>query len=193
MIINDDFLEKTILLRRSTLDKFSIKLEADLALVFNLFRNVIEREGKILIFGNGGSAAQAEHLSTELMVRFSADRNPIPALCLSSSGVHLTAHANDFNFDTLFARQIEALAAPNDLCLAFSTSGKSPNIIAAAKKAREKKIPFILCTGETEVDPLNSLDMIIVSVPSRITAVIQEMHLIFLHILCEKIDSYLIK
>ena len=193
MKIKNAFLESTIALRQSTLDKFSTQLEVDLALVFDLFRNVIEQGGKILIFGNGGSAAQAEHLSTELMVRFSADRNPIPALCLTSSGVHLTAHANDFNFETLFARQIEALGTPNDLCLAFSTSGKSPNIIAAAKKASEKKIPFIHCTGETEVDILKSLGVLTVSVPSRITAIIQEMHLIFLHILCEKIDSYLIK
>jgi D-sedoheptulose 7-phosphate isomerase len=187
--MNQENLSNAIQARENTISLLSKSVDADLSLVVKVFNEVIQQGGTILTMGNGGSAAQAEHLSTELMVRFSRNRVPISSVCLSSSGVLLTAHGNDFNFETIYSRQIQALASSSDLCIAFSTSGKSPNIIAAAKTAQDIGVPFVLFTGDLRPQDLPFSKMIVVNVPTKVTALIQEMHLILLHIICQEIDE----
>jgi D-sedoheptulose 7-phosphate isomerase len=152
----------------------------------------IRNGGKILLCGNGGSAADAQHLAGELVVRLSSDytRSALPAITLSSNDYVLTACANDFGFDQVFSRQIEALGKPEDLLLCISTSGNSPNLIKAAEKAKEKKMKTVGLLGKDGGKLKNLSDLSIV-VPSENTPRIQEVHICICHILCELIEKEL--
>src|SRR6478735_9022134 len=131
--------------------------------------------GKILFFGNGGSAADAQHLATELTVRYRQDRAAIAALALTTDTSALTAAGNDLGFERVFARQIEALGKPGDVVIAISTSGKSPNVIAALKKARSMGIVAAAFGGKGGGDMAPLADHLL-AVPSSTVARIQEMH-----------------
>src|SRR5262245_57395002 len=143
--------------------------------------------GKILLFGNGGSAGDAQHLATELTVRYKADRKPIAALALAADVCALTAIGNDLGFDQLFARQIEALGRPGDVALALTTSGRSPNVLQALRTARCCGLIAAALAGKRGGDLDGQADPLLI-VPSDVTARIQEMHLMIGHMLCEAIE-----
>lgn len=143
--------------------------------------------GKILLCGNGGSAADAQHIAAELVGRFERERPGLPAIALTTDTSALTAIANDYDFANVYARQVEALASANDVVICISTSGNSPNIIAAAMRAREKGAKTIALTG-AQGKKLASVCDHAVLVPSQRTARIQEAHIAIGHIWCETVD-----
>ncbi|MBX3267539.1 MAG: SIS domain-containing protein [Acidobacteria bacterium] len=154
-----------------------------------LFVSTLENGGKILICGNGGSAADAQHLAAEFSGRYEKERRALPAVALTTDTSALTAIGNDYGFERVFSRQVEALARPGDCLIAISTSGNSPNVIAAVMAAREIGCTVVGLTGETG-KKLASLSEECVMVPSKRTARIQEMHITIAHIWCEYIDAY---
>ena len=143
--------------------------------------------GKLLVFGNGGSAADAQHIAGELVNRFLQKRRGLPAIALTTDGGMLTCVANDTGFENVFARQIEALGTKGDVCLAISTSGTSPNIVRACEQAREQGIKVIGLLGRDggRVGAICDLALI---VPSNDTQRIQETHNLVGHVLCELIE-----
>ena len=145
---------------------------------------------KVLFFGNGGSAADAQHLAAELVGRFGPDRLALPAISLATDTSVLTAVANDYGYEKVFARQIEALGQSGDTAVAISTSGNSPNVIAAIDVARSKGLFTIGLTGETGGKMKDRVEVLF-RVPSRETPRIQETHLLLGHILCELVDRAL--
>ncbi|MEQ8604009.1 MAG: SIS domain-containing protein [Marivibrio sp.] len=160
---------------------------ADLDAMAGAWLATIQGGGKILFFGNGGSAGDAQHLATELTVRFKADRAPIAALALTTDSSTLTAIGNDYGFERLFARQIEALAKPEDLALGISTSGESPNVlagIAAARRVGARTAAFSGCGGGALAEAAD----LCITVPSDVTARIQEMHILAGQMLCAALE-----
>ena len=145
---------------------------------------------KVLIFGNGGSAADAQHIAAELVGRYEKERRGLPAIALTTDTSALTAVSNDYGFERVFARQVEALAAEGDLALAISTSGDSPNVIAAVMAARQAGCKVIGLTG-AKGKKLAALCDACVLVPETRTARIQEAHLTIAHIWCELLDERL--
>ena len=143
--------------------------------------------GKLMFFGNGGSAADAQHLATELTVRYKKNRAPIAALALTTDTSALTAIGNDLGFDQLFARQIEALGRPGDVAIAISTSGKSPNVIAALKQAKTMGLVTAGLSGKNGGDLAGLADHLLL-VPSDTTARIQEMHILLGQMLCGALE-----
>ena len=143
--------------------------------------------GKLMFFGNGGSAADAQHLATELTVRYIADRAAIAALALTTDSSALTAAGNDLGFECIFARQIEALGRRGDVAIAISTSGKSPNIISALKQARAMGVITAAFGGKGGGDIAGLADHLLV-VPSDVTARIQEMHITLGQMLCKALE-----
>jgi D-sedoheptulose 7-phosphate isomerase len=145
---------------------------------------------KILLAGNGGSAADAQHLATELMVRFYIDRAPLPVLALGTDASAATAIGNDLGFEQLFARQVLALGQKGDVFMGLSTSGRSPNILAACKAARERGMTVIGFTG-AKGDQMDALCDLLVRVPSEKTPLIQQVHIVAGHIVCEIVEEAL--
>jgi D-sedoheptulose 7-phosphate isomerase len=143
--------------------------------------------GKLMFFGNGGSAADAQHLATELTVRYKTDRAAIAAIALTADGSALTATGNDLGFERIFARQIEALGRPGDVAIALSTSGKSPNVIAAMQQAKAKQLVTAALGGKGGGDMKGLADHLLV-VPSDTTARIQEMHIALGQMLCGALE-----
>lgn len=146
--------------------------------------------GKLLFFGNGGSAADAQHLATELTVRFQKNRKAIPAVALTTDSSALTAIGNDLGFDQLFARQVEALGRPGDVAIGISTSGRSPNILLGLKQARAMGLVAAALTGKDggELPPLADP---LLKVPSSRTSRIQEMHITLGQMLCGALEMEL--
>jgi len=144
--------------------------------------------GKILVAGNGGSAADAQHIAAELTGRYVKDRKALPAIALTVDTSALTAISNDYGFERVFARQLEAFATPDDLFIAISTSGNSPNIIRALEKARELGCKTIGLSGRDGGQMNNLCDLNII-VPNDVTARIQEMHILIGHIFCKAVDN----
>ncbi|WP_193173982.1 D-sedoheptulose 7-phosphate isomerase [Nisaea nitritireducens] len=143
--------------------------------------------GKILFFGNGGSASDAQHLATELTVRYIKDRPAIAAIALTTDGSALTAAGNDLGFDKLFSRQIEALGRPGDVAIGISTSGRSPNVIEGLKMARKKGLVAAGLSGRTGGDMVGLADPLL-KVPHDAAARIQEMHITIGQALCGAIE-----
>ena len=150
-------------------------------------RRSLQQGGKLLFFGNGGSAADAQHLATELSVRYKSDRAAIAAIALTTDSSTLTAAGNDLGFEQIFARQIEALGRPGDIALGISTSGKSANITEALKKARETGLVTVALTGRDGGDLPGCTDHCLI-VPSETTSRIQEMHILLGHMLCGALE-----
>jgi len=149
---------------------------------------------KILVCGNGGSASDAQHFSSELLNRYDRDRPGLPAIALTTDSSTLTSIANDYDYRQIFSKQVAALGQPGDLLLAISTSGQSPNIVEAIQAANEKEMQIIALTGKdggamSQVLYENSIE---VRVPSNVTARIQEVHILVIHILCELLDLQLL-
>lgn len=145
---------------------------------------------KLLTCGNGGSAADAMHLATEMVVRFDQDRRPYPALCLATSGGDLTAIANDYAFAEVFARQVEAFGQPGDVLVAISTSGRSANVKRALEVARSRQMTTIALLGR-DGGPTKGLADVEVLVASQVTARIQEAQKLLIHTLCERVEERL--
>ena len=143
--------------------------------------------GKIMLFGNGGSAADAQHLATELTVRYKTDRVPLAALALTTDSSALTAIGNDYGFEHLFARQIAALGRPGDVAIGITTSGRSPNVTGALQMAKNLKIVPAALSGKDGGD-LPGLAEPLLIVPSQVTARIQEMHILLGQMLCNAIE-----
>ncbi len=151
-------------------------------------------EGKIMSCGNGGSAADAQHFSAEMLNRFERERPGLAAIALTTDSSTMTSIANDYAFEQIFSKQLRALGQPNDLLLAISTSGNSKNILEAVHAAHEREIAVIALTGNGGgqiAEALYQTD-IHLCVPSTITARIQEVHLLTLHCLCDAIDYTLL-
>ena len=142
---------------------------------------------KVLFFGNGGSAADAQHLAAELVGRFGPDRSPLAGISLSTDTSILTALGNDYGYEKVFARQIEALGHAGDIAIGITTSGNSPNVIEAVDMARSKGIFTVGFTGETGGKLKDHVEVLF-CVPSRETPRIQETHLLLGHILCDLVD-----
>lgn len=153
-----------------------------------LLADTLLRGGKVLLFGNGGSAAEAQHIAAELVGRFSRQRRALPAVALTTDTSALTALANDWGFERIFARQVEALASPGDAVIALSTSGASPNVLAAVVAARELKCAIVCVTG-LRGTRLSGLCDAPVVVPSAVTERVQEASLVVGHVWCEMIDA----
>ncbi len=145
--------------------------------------------GKILFCGNGGSAADAQHLAAEFINRFELERPPLPAVALTTDTSVLTAIGNDYGFDRVFAKQVQALAAPGDVLVGISTSGNSPNVLEALRAARDKGCTTVGLAGRNGgIVPLCDFALL---VPSDRTALIQEVHIAVGHLLCRLTDHYL--
>lgn len=147
-------------------------------------------DGQLLIAGNGGSAADAQHIAAELTGRFLRERRPLRALALHANTSALTAVGNDYGYDCVFARELLAHARPGDVFLAISTSGNSPNILRAIKAARERNVTVIGLTGESGGQMRKLCDLCL-CVPSKSTARIQEMHITIGHAICELVEERL--
>ena len=152
--------------------------------------NTLKQGGKVLLCGNGGSAADCQHIAAELVVRYEKKRKALAAIALTTDSSILTAHANDFDFETVFSRQIEALGNDKDCLIAISTSGKSKNILRAVEAAKSKGMIVIGLTG-CEGGELSKQAMVSVIVPSVVTARIQEAHILIGHWWCGAIEEAL--
>lgn len=148
------------------------------------------RGGKVLLVGNGGSAADAQHIAAEFVGRYETERRALPAIALTTDTSALTALANDYDFERIFARQVDALASEGDCLIAISTSGTSPNILAAVVAARAKGCRVVGMTGENG-KKLGGLSDACILVPSERTARVQEAHITIAHIWCEIVDKWL--
>ncbi len=144
--------------------------------------------GKVLIFGNGGSAADSQHMAAELIGRFQKERRALPAIALTTDTSALTALGNDYSFDVIFARQLEALGSKGDVAIGISTSGNSKNVIEAIKLAKVREMKTIVLTGNGG-GALASLADINIIVPSKVTARIQESHSCVVHCICELVEN----
>ena len=153
-----------------------------------LLAGVLSARGRMLAAGNGGSAAQAQHLTAELVGRYRADRPPFSAICLTAETSSLTAIANDYPADELFARQVEAHGREGDVIVLLSTSGRSPNIVAAARRARACGMHVLAMTGPGP-NPLAAAADETVAIDSPWTATVQECHLVALHLVCAAFDA----
>lgn len=181
-------------------DSAQLKLEAVTVLAEPL-RLAAERivqclmsEGKILACGNGGSAADAQHFSAEMLNRFELERPPLPAIALTTDSSTITSIANDYDFDQVFAKQVRALGHPDDVLLAISTSGNSRNVVAAIHAAHDRQMAVIALTGRDggTITELLGEDDIHICVPHPNTARIQEVHILCIHCICDAIDCLLL-
>jgi len=149
----------------------------------------LEQKKKILIFGNGGSAADAQHMAAEFVSRYLLERISLPAIALTTDTSILTSIGNDYNFDKIFSRQCESLVNEGDIIIAISTSGKSQNVILGIEEAKRKGAKIISLTGNNG-DILNEISDICLEIPSNETPRIQEGHRILIHIICELVESH---
>jgi D-sedoheptulose 7-phosphate isomerase len=149
----------------------------------------LQADGKLVFFGNGGSAADALHLSAELVVRLRKDRRGLAALALTTNPSVLTAAGNDYGFEQIFSRQIESLVAPRDVLVALSTSGNSPNIVRGVEAGRARGAYLVAFTGETGGMLSGKVDLLL-NVPSRDPQRIQEAHITMGHIACSLIERF---
>ena len=165
-------------------------LEEDIGRLIELVSDTLRRGGQLLFCGNGGSAADAQHLAAEYIVRFQSERRGLPALALTTDSSVLTAAANDYGFQEVFARQVQALGRPGDLLILHSTSGESGNLIRAAEAARSGGLRTAALLGRGGGRLRSMVDLPLV-VPTDVTARAQEIHLAIGHLVCEAVDREL--
>ena len=167
-------------------------LEPQMAQAADMIDQCLRAGNKLLVCGNGGSAADASHFATELVVRFAKDRRALPAICLTSDSGILTAAGNDYGFDEVFARQVAAFGVPGDVLICLTTSGTSRNVIRALEEAKARKLRTIAFLGRDGGSSTGIADIDLL-VKSDSTARIQEAHQVLLHVLCEIIEARLEK
>lgn len=180
-------IENEFYMHKDTLEK-SLQLKEQICQCAQILNQCLENNGKILICGNGGSAADSQHFAAELSGRYKKERKALAAIALSTDTSALSAIGNDYGFEFVFSRQVEALMQKNDVLIGISTSGKSLNVLNAFKKAKELNAKCIGLSGKggglmNEICDLNLV------IPSEDTARIQEMHILIIHCLCELIES----
>ena len=180
-----NLIEASIAAKKSLLS--SPEVVMTVARVSEILVNALKQGNKALLFGNGGSAADAQHIAAELVGRFAFDRPPLPALALSVNTSCVTAIGNDYGFDQVFSRQLEALARPGDVAIGISTSGNSANVLRAMSTARKIGLQTIALTGRTGGNLRDSADYCI-CVPSDETPRIQECHILIGHIISELLE-----
>lgn len=179
-------LEGSVSVKRALARNSAVKIAAAAQMVIDAYKS----GGKVLLAGNGGSAADAQHIAAELVGRFKMERRPLPAIALTTDTSILTALSNDYGYDTVFSRQLEALADNRDVFVAISTSGNSPNILNAAEAARLKGVKVIALTGE-KGGKLKDMADLTIMVPSDSTPRIQEAHITLGHIVCLLVEKSL--
>ena len=167
-------------------------LEARMGEAADLIEQCLRAGNKLLLCGNGGSATDAAHFATELVVRFTKDRRAYAALCLATDGGLLTAAGNDYGFDEIFARQVAAIGVPGDVLICLTTSGKSKNVNRALEEAKARKLKTIAFLGRDGGSTIGMADVDLL-VRGDSTARIQEAHQLLLHVLCEIIEARLDK
>jgi D-sedoheptulose 7-phosphate isomerase len=165
-------------------------LEREVSQAVDLIEQCLRAGNKLLVCGNGGSAADASHFATEFVVRFVKDRRALPAICLASDSGILTAAGNDYGFDEVFARQVAAFGVAGDLLICLTTSGKSKNLIRALEEAKARKLKTIAFLGRDGGSTVGIANVDLL-VTSDSTARVQEAHHLLLHVLCEIIESRL--
>jgi D-sedoheptulose 7-phosphate isomerase len=185
-----EFLRDELREHREAFDATSAAIDAPFAATLAIIEDGVRAGGKLLLFGNGGSAADAQHIAAELVIRYKADRAAIAAIALTTDSSALTACGNDLGFDAIFARQIEALARPGDGVVAISTSGNSPNVLAGLIEARRRGARTVGLTSGAGGKMTEFCDATI-AVPSKVTARIQEMHILIGHMLCKALERRL--
>jgi D-sedoheptulose 7-phosphate isomerase len=183
MTIADTFADHAAVTARAALELPPV-LEQIVATLYKCLRG----GGKILACGNGGSAADAQHLAAELVGRFRDERHALAAIALTADTATLTALSNDYGFERVFARQVEALARPGDVLIAISTSGNSPNVLHAAQAAHAYGCGVVALTGTGGGRLAGHADLIL-KAPSEIVARIQEVHSLSIHVICEALDE----
>jgi D-sedoheptulose 7-phosphate isomerase len=184
-VIQDAFIDSAEIKK-----KFAEKYEKKINEVADLIVGAFKRGNKVLLFGNGGSAADSQHIAAEFVNRFKIDRPPLPAIALTTDSSILTSIGNDFDFSEIFAKQIKALGLKGDIAVAISTSGKSPNITKALETAGKLGVITILFSGG-DGGPAFEMAEYAFLVPSRNTPRIQEIHIALGHVLCELVDNKL--
>ena len=191
------FLNEPKVLLQQELDEHRSAFEATVQMLTRPFIETLEilehgvrRGGKLLLFGNGGSAADAQHIAAELIIRYKVDRAAISAIALTTDSSALTACGNDLGFDALFERQIEGLGREGDVAVGISTSGNSANVLKGLSQARTMGLRTVGLTGGTGGHMRSVCDALIV-VPSSVTARIQEMHITIGHVLCKALEQRL--
>jgi phosphoheptose isomerase len=167
------------------------RLPATLDQISSELHECFSRGNKLLACGNGGSASDAEHLVAELVGRYRDERRALPAIALAGGMATITAVANDYGYETVFARQVEAIAQPGDLLFAISTSGNSRNVLAAVQAARARSCRVVGFTGASGGELAKHADLLIAA-PSKTTARIQEVHILCIHSICEALDQRLL-
>jgi D-sedoheptulose 7-phosphate isomerase len=186
----DAFLQREANEHRVAFESFVQGLREPFAQMLHVWHSSIRQGGKLLVFGNGGSAGNAQHIATELAVRYETDRAPIAALALTADSLLVTAAANDLGFEAVFSRQIAALGCRGDVAVGLSTSGRSPNVLAALREARGRGLHTTGLIGGDGGAMRELCDAAII-VPSKVTARIQEMHLLVTHLLCKALEASL--
>jgi D-sedoheptulose 7-phosphate isomerase len=186
----DAFLQREAEEHRLAFEAFLGALRDPFAQTLEIWQSALRAGGKLLIFGNGGSAGNAQHIATELAVRYEKDRAAMAALALSADSLLLTAAANDLGYEAIFSRQIAALGRRGDVAVGLSTSGRSPNVLAALREARARGLKTTGFIGGNG-GPMRELCDAAIIVPSAVTARIQEMHLLVTHMLCKALESSL--
>jgi D-sedoheptulose 7-phosphate isomerase len=172
-------------------DVFLAESAADLERAIDLIAGAFRDGRKLLLFGNGGSAADAQHIAAEFVGRFQRERKPLPAIALTTDTSALTAIGNDYGFDDVFARQVRALGGRGDIAIAISTSGKSPNVLRAVEAAREAGMRVVALTGGDGGTLATAADVSLRVSASRLSARIQETHILIGHTICELVDQRL--
>ena len=160
--------------------------------IIKLIADALENGNKLLLFGNGGSAAQAQHLAAEFVNRFFMDRPPLPAMALSTDTSILTSIGNDYSFSEIFSKQIVALGREGDVAIGISTSGNSANVIRAIEVAKEMGLETVALTGNDGGDLAKVANHSLI-VPSSNTPCIQEVHMAVVHILCEMVEAQIFR
>ena len=156
-----------------------------------LMVNALKDGKKVLVCGNGGSAADAQHFAAELINRFETERAPLPAIALTTDSSNITSIANDYSYDEVFSKQVMALGQPGDILIAISTSGNSVSINRAIEEALKKGMIVLALTGETggKMREIDSPNLHLINAPSKRTARVQEVHILVIHIWCAMIDK----
>jgi D-sedoheptulose 7-phosphate isomerase len=185
-----DLLHEELCEHRATLEATALSLKGPFLAALDLLELSVRQRGKILLFGNGGSAADAQHIAAELIIRYAADRPPISAIALTTDSSVLTACGNDMGYEAVFARQVEGLGRAGDVAVGISTSGGSANVLRALDQARTTGLRTIGLTGG-KGGQMQSLCDVLISVPSPVTARIQEMHIMIAHVLCKALEQRL--
>jgi D-sedoheptulose 7-phosphate isomerase len=184
------FLEREAEEHRLAFDAFMSGVAEPFAATLALWHAALQAGHKLLVFGNGGSAGNAQHIAAELVVRYEKNRSAMAAIALSADTLILTAAGNDFGFESIFSRQVAALGRPGDVAVGLSTSGRSPNVLAALREARRLGLHTSGLIG-ADGGPMRELCDTAIVVPSRITGRIQEMHLLVTHMLCKALEARL--